>query len=123
LAVKPNDALASRNTPVIRESFKSRKDRVWQISLHVWNCTVPIGRTTTQALHNALSQHGFTNSISGTAGVSRLPTGFYYSTNRIDDLQRVSEAVKTCANSTGYANEVIVIRNGGWYGFLSNALI
>lgn len=72
-------------------------------------------------LHDALSTHGFTNRILSTGGEKRLPTGFYYSTNRIDDLQKVATAVKACADGTGYKNEVIVIRSAPWYGFLSNA--
>jgi hypothetical protein len=73
------------------------------------------------ALHDALSKHGFTNRIVGTAGVSRLPTGFYYSADRIDDVQKVAAAVKACADSTGFPNEVIVIKNAGWNAYLSKS--
>lgn len=71
-------------------------------------------------LHNALAQHGFTNCvIAGDGRNLRLPTGLYYSSNRIDDNVRVANAVKQCADSTGYRNEIIVINTTGWYGFLS----
>jgi hypothetical protein len=72
-----------------------------------------------EKLHTAMAQHGFTNCILGTAGRSQLPTAFYHSTERIDDLNKVAEAVKACADSTGYLNEVIVMRNAGWVGYLS----
>jgi hypothetical protein len=73
-----------------------------------------------RTLHAALAKHGFTNCVlSGTGSNLRLPTGFYYSTNRIDDDALVARAVKQCADSTGYKNEVIVIKNGGWSAFLS----
>jgi hypothetical protein len=73
-------------------------------------------------LHKALAQHGFTNCVlTGDGGNLRLPTGFYYSTNRIDDNTRVATAVKACADSTGYKNEVIVVNSTGWYGFLNYA--
>jgi uncharacterized protein (DUF2461 family) len=76
-----------------------------------------------KTLHDALSKHGFTNRIVSAVGEKRLPTGFYFSTNRIDDVQRVAKAVKACADSTGYSSEVIVIRSAQdnpWYGFLGN---
>ena len=47
-----------------------------------------------KTLHDALSKHGFTNRILSTGGEKRLPTGFYYSTNRINDSERVARAVK-----------------------------
>ena len=71
-------------------------------------------------LHEALQKHGFTNCVPiGGGTLKRLPTGFYFSTNRIDDDERVEAAVKACADSTGYRNEVIVIKNGGAYSHLS----
>jgi hypothetical protein len=71
-------------------------------------------------LHNALAKHGFTNCVSANDGRNlKLPTGFYYSTDRIDDNSIVAKAVKECANSTGYNNEVIVINSNGWYSFLN----
>jgi hypothetical protein len=75
------------------------------------------------ALHTALAVHGFTNRIVSNQGEKRLPSGFYFSTNRIDDVQQVATAVRACADSTGYANEVIVIRSSPpnpWRGYLSN---
>jgi hypothetical protein len=42
----------------------------------------------------------------------RLPTAFYHATGRIDDMGVVAKAVKQCADSTGYKNEVIVIKDG-----------
>lgn len=74
-----------------------------------------------QKLHEALAQHGFTNCIVNGKSISkRLPTAFYHSTNRIDDESMVAKAVKECADSTGYANEVLVVKNGGWAGYLSS---
>jgi hypothetical protein len=72
-----------------------------------------------QGLHTALLQHGFTNSIPGRNGLMRLPTGFYFSTDRIDDVDIVADAVRKCADATGYANEVVVVKNAGWQGYLS----
>lgn len=74
-----------------------------------------------QKLHTALAEHGFTNCITGTIGSQRLPTAFYHSTNRIDDIGIVAKAVKACADSTGYKNEVIVIKNVEWTSYLSTA--
>jgi hypothetical protein len=71
-------------------------------------------------LHNALAKHGFTNCVvTGDGRNLRLPRGSYYSTNRIDDNTLVATAVKDCANSTGYKNEVFVVKAVGWYGFLN----
>jgi hypothetical protein len=73
-----------------------------------------------RALHAALAKHGFTNCVLSSAGGNwRLPTGFYYSTNRVDDHTLVARALKDCADSTGYRNEVIVIKSDGWSAFLS----
>lgn len=76
--------------------------------------------TAYEGLHKSLAQHGFTNCISGTIGQLRLPTAFYYSTGRIDDIDKVTEAVKKCADATGYRNEVVVVRSGGWQGYLNS---
>jgi hypothetical protein len=71
-------------------------------------------------LHNALANHGFTSCITFDDGqTKRLPTGFYYSTNRIDDTSKVAQAVKSCADSTGYKNEVVVVKSAGSSSFLS----
>jgi hypothetical protein len=71
-------------------------------------------------LHAALAKHNFTNCVTVTGGAQkRLPTGLYYSPDRVDDNERVGNAVKGCADSTGYRNEVIVIKNAGAYSFLS----
>ena len=71
-------------------------------------------------LHAALAKHNFTNCVPvAGAGNLRLPTGYYYSPDRIDDLQKVARAVRDCANSTGYNNEVIVVKSAGAYSFLS----
>jgi hypothetical protein len=72
--------------------------------------------TSYEGLHRLLAEHGFTNCV----GQWRLPTAFYYSTNRIDDVNKVTAAVKRCADATGYKNEVIVIKNADWQGYLSN---
>jgi hypothetical protein len=72
-----------------------------------------------QKLHEALAKHGFTNCIAGNSNL-RLPTAFYHSKDRIDDVDVVAKAVKECADSTGYKNEVIVVKNGGWQGYLSS---
>lgn len=34
-------------------------------------------------------------------------------------MQKVGEAVKACADSTEYKNEVIVVKNAGAYSFLN----
>ena len=73
-----------------------------------------------QKLHEALLKHGFKNCVSDGSTSWRLPMAFYYSTDRIDDLALVAKAVRECANSTGYANEVLVAKNGGWNGYLSS---
>lgn len=73
-----------------------------------------------EGLHRALKEHGFTNCIPGIGGLLRLPTAFYHSTNRIDDIDKVTAAVKQCADATGYKNEVLVVKNGGWQGYLSS---
>jgi len=74
-------------------------------------------------LHAALSEHGFTNRLVSTSGLLKLPSGFYYSTNRIDNTQRVATAVKACADRTGFKNEVIVVKSlddpSAWSSFLS----
>lgn len=73
-----------------------------------------------QTLHSALAKHGFTNCVPVDDGsVWQLPTGFYYSTNRIDDKQRVARAVKECADNTGYKNEVVVVKSSGATTYLS----
>jgi len=73
-----------------------------------------------KTLHSALAKHGFTNCITfGNGEKKRLPTGFYFSTNRIDDVPKVAQAVKDCADSTGYSNEVTVVKGAGSYSFLS----
>lgn len=71
------------------------------------------------ALHAALAKHGFTNCVLSDKGRLQLPRGFYFSTDRVDDTSRVTRAIKECADSTGYQNEVIVIKNGGWASFLT----
>ena len=71
-------------------------------------------------LHAALEEHNFSNCVPvGAGGRRRLPTGLYYSPDRVDDNVRVGNAVKACADSTGYRNEVIVIKSAGAYSFLS----
>ena len=75
-----------------------------------------------QTLHAALSEHGFTNCVPLNDGTTkRLPTGFYFSTNRIDNVPVVAKAVKDCADATGFQNEVAVIKNGGNALYLSRA--
>jgi hypothetical protein len=71
-----------------------------------------------EKLHEALKKHDFTNCVTTNDGVAwRLPTGFYFSTDRIDDTSVVAKAVKECADSTGYKNEVVVVKSAGsaWY--------
>jgi hypothetical protein len=71
-------------------------------------------------LHSALMKHAFTNCVPIYGGGSkRLPPGFYYASDRIDDVERVAQAVKACADSTRYANEVIVVKSAGAYSYLS----
>lgn len=72
-----------------------------------------------EALHKALAQHGFTNCVPSGDKPWRLPTAFYYSTGRIDDTSAVEDAVRQCANSTGYKNEVIVVKSADWRSHLS----
>jgi hypothetical protein len=71
-------------------------------------------------LHEALKQHGFLNCILADNERWRLPTASYYSTDRIDDVAAVAKVVKHCADSTGYENEVFVIKNAGWNAFPSS---
>lgn len=70
-------------------------------------------------LHLALEKHGFTNCIPTTNGIQRLPTGTYHSTGRKDDVVLVGDAIKKCADDTGYKNEVVVIKDGGGRVYLS----
>jgi len=71
-------------------------------------------------LHQQLLQHNFTSCVLGTQGNSRLPTGFYHSTNRVDDINVVVNAVRACADATGFKSEVIVIRDTGWSAYLNS---
>jgi hypothetical protein len=73
-----------------------------------------------QKLHEALAAHNFTNCIAANGDSWRLPTAFYRSTDRIEDVAAATRAVKQCADSTGYKNEVVVIKDGGWSSFLSS---
>lgn len=73
-----------------------------------------------ESLHKALATHDFTNCVTYDSGVQeRLPTGFYFSTNRVDDLTLVAKAVKECADTTGFTNEVSVVKSGGSHHYLS----
>jgi hypothetical protein len=72
-------------------------------------------------LHKAMEFHGFTNCVRASNGTFwQLPTGTYWSTNRIDDVNKVAKAVQQCADSTGYSNEVLVIKDVEWQAFLSS---
>jgi hypothetical protein len=74
-----------------------------------------------EKLHALLDAHGFSNCVTAKDGKSwRLPTGTYWSTNRIDDVDRVAKAVKQCADSTGYKNEILVVKDTGWQAYLSS---
>lgn len=71
-------------------------------------------------LHVELAKHGFTNCVPLNDGTKkRLPTGFYFSTNRIEDVPRVAQAVKKCADKTRFGNEVTVVKDGGNMNYLS----
>ena len=88
-----------------------------RVELH--GATWPRGYET---LHLALAKHGFTNCVPLSDGTTkRLPTGFYYSANRIDDVPLVAQAVKDCADSTGYSSEITVVKDGGNLNYLSAA--
>ena len=67
-----------------------------------------------EKLHTLMANHGFTNCISDGAKEWRLPTGTYWSTGRIDNAALVRDAVKACADQTGFRNESIVVKSGGW---------
>jgi hypothetical protein len=73
-----------------------------------------------EKLHGSLQAHGFTNCVLAGDKSWRLPTAFYYSTGRTEDVELVTRVVKKCADDTGYRNEVVVIKNGGWQGYLSS---
>ncbi|HVW77978.1 MAG TPA: hypothetical protein VHB45_10225 [Alloacidobacterium sp.] len=73
-----------------------------------------------EELHDALAKHGFTNCMTfDDKSKKSLPTGFYFSTDRVEDVQRVTTAVKKCADDTGYKNEVVVVKSGGSSSYLS----
>jgi hypothetical protein len=73
-----------------------------------------------EELHEALRKRGFTNCVPTSNGNTwRLPTGFYYSTGRDDDKDIVAKAVKESADSTGYENELVVIKTSGSNIYLS----
>jgi len=72
-------------------------------------------------LHTLMEKHGFSNCVTAADGKKwKLPTGTYWSTNRVDDADRVAKAVKECADATGYANEVLVVKDAVWQGYLSS---
>ena len=62
-------------------------------------------------LHEALAVHGFTNCAPFGSANKRLPTGFYYSTDRIEDHMQVAQVVCDIAKATGYKHEVVVIKS------------
>ena len=64
-------------------------------------------------LDKALKHHGFSNFIQGYDSTCRLPMALYFSVNRIDDLRAVARVVKRCADSTGFRNNVLVIKSAG----------
>jgi len=70
-------------------------------------------------LHTALAKHGFTNCAPYGDGSKRLPTGFYYATDRTDDYMKVCQVVCDIARDTGYKYEVVVIRESASAACLS----
>lgn len=75
-----------------------------------------------ESLHTALQAHGFSSCITFENGEKqRLPTGFYFSTNRVDDVSRVAEAVTECADDTSFKNEVSVVKSAGSQHYLSKS--
>jgi hypothetical protein len=64
-----------------------------------------------EKLHDCLKRMGFTSCVpTPTRGQLRLPTGFYCAFNLVEDVDVVTEAVKTCAESSGYKYEIAVIK-------------
>jgi hypothetical protein len=87
-----------------------------RVELH--NATWP---TDYVKLHVSMDFHGFSNCVTAADGKKwRLPTGTYWSTNRIDDVDKVANAVKQCADATGFKNEVLVVKDSGWQGYFSS---
>jgi hypothetical protein len=56
-------------------------------------------------LHEALKKHEFTNCISDKGVAWKLPTAFYHSTGRIDDLAIVTKAGRAPSRSATLRGE------------------
>lgn len=65
------------------------------------------------ALDEALERHGFSQFTRISSEHQPLLTAFYFSLNRADDIRQIAQALKYCANLTGYANNVLVIKSAG----------
>lgn len=66
-----------------------------------------------RALDEALGQQGFSKFAHTEGPHHPPPAAFYFSVDRTDDLQLVARTLKTCANRTGRANSVLVIKSAG----------
>jgi len=74
-----------------------------------------------EKLHASLQKLGFTNCVPSSDGKTyRLPTAFYYASELSDDIQKVANAVRKCADDSGYENEVVVVKREGAYFFLNS---
>jgi len=67
-----------------------------------------------EELHEALAKIGFTNCIDFDEGdTKKLPTGFYFARGKSADKNVVSKSVCSAVDTTGYTNEVVVIKSAG----------
>lgn len=64
-------------------------------------------------LDEALKKHGFERCVQAGRRGEDLATAFYYAENRVSDLLVVANAVKACADRSGFKNDVLVIKSAG----------
>lgn len=72
-------------------------------------------------LDESLKKHGFSRCVQAEGRDEELPTAFYYSADRVSDLMVVAKAVKSCADRSGYPNDVLVIKSAGSRFFSSES--
>lgn len=70
-------------------------------------------------LDEALKKHGFERCVQSGLRGEDLATAFYYSEGRVSDLLVVANAVKSCADRSGFKNDVLVIKSAGAQFFAS----
>jgi hypothetical protein len=71
------------------------------------------------SLHRKVAAKGFTNHISGSAGVSRLPPAMYFAPDRPEDLGEIRRWLVQIAESEKPNPDVIVVRDPDWSAYLT----